>query len=48
MTAALAIQWGDVSHAGAFFLGTLFGVILTIRLARLLLDMGRRERERDR
>ena len=45
MAPALAVEWGDLTHAGAFFLGTLFGVVLTIRLARLLVDAYRRERD---
>lgn len=41
----VAIQWGDISHAGAFFLGTLFGAVLTLRLLKYLTAFLKRERD---
>ena len=39
----LAIELGDVEIAGAFLIGFVLGIIITVRLARLSLDIVRRE-----
>lgn len=37
--------WSELSHFAAFMIGTLFGIILTVRLAKTLAVFLRRERD---
>jgi hypothetical protein len=40
-----SVDWANVSIVGAFVVGVAGGVVLTIRLLRVALDIVRRERE---
>jgi hypothetical protein len=42
----LGVDWAAVTIAGAFGIGTIVGALLTIRLAKVLADFFRRERDR--
>ena len=39
------MDWSAVTHAGAFIVGVLAGTIMTTRLARVLAQFLRRERD---
>jgi hypothetical protein len=38
-------QWSDLTHAGAFVLGLVVGVLVVIRLSRVLVELLRRRRD---
>jgi hypothetical protein len=42
----LGVDWANLTAVGAFVVGVALGVVLTIRLLRVALDVVRRERER--
>jgi uncharacterized membrane-anchored protein YhcB (DUF1043 family) len=42
-----AAQWSDLTVAAAFVAGLIVGAVLVLRLAKLALELMRRERDRD-
>ena len=36
------VEWADLTHAAAFLAGTIVGVVLTIRLTKVLAEERRR------
>lgn len=42
-----AVDWQNIGYAGTFVFGILTGVVVTVRLARVLSDFLRSERDKD-
>ncbi len=43
----VGVAWADLTAVGAFIVGAAFGIVVTIRLLRVAIDVVRRERRDD-
>jgi hypothetical protein len=43
----VAVTWDNVSVAGAFLIGTIFGTVVTLRILRIAMSLLKKQRDEE-